>query len=207
MATDWISYIVSKWPSSWSTGAPKRLSTDSELPPMGTSTRLPVQQQPGAYAYTGGKLRVGMNQQNQDFNEHILSPYFAKYSVQYGIPYGILRGVCKKESSMGTNPLAHAKRSKYQAQGIMQIVPASHPGINVMNPESAIAYSARYLRELHNQFKSWQKALTAYNIGAGNMAYLVKKYGNNWQANIGRLKNADPFYARVVSQYAGYAYT
>jgi len=172
------------------------------------SQKLPAQALPvNNYTYKPKALKVGMTQANQDYNEKILSPYFAKYSVQYGIPYGILRGVCKKESSMGTNPIAHKSRASNQAQGIMQIVPASHPGVNVRDPEQAIAYSAKYLRELHNNFKSWQQTLTAYNIGAGNMRYLLDKYGNNWQANIGRLRNADPYYARTVSQYAGYAYT
>lgn len=40
----------------------------------------------------------------------------------------------------------------------------------VFNPASAADGAARYLRDLHTKFGSWDKAVAAYNAGPGNIA-------------------------------------
>jgi len=121
---DWISYIVSKWPATWSAGAPKRLRTDSELPPMGTSTRLPSQQQPVS-SYSGnvyGKSRLDAAGRQRAIP---LLPFFSYYSRIYGIPYGVLEAMAEKESNMNDPRMM---RSGAGARGLMGIMPPNYDG-------------------------------------------------------------------------------
>ena len=108
-------------------------------------------------------------------------------SAKYGIDPSILAGLLEVESNF--NPKA---RSGAGAQGIAQIMPGYHPGVNTWNANESIMYAAKYLSELHSQLGSMDEAIYAYNGGPGgiresaeNRAYHPKvmraaaKYGFN----------------------------
>ncbi len=42
--------------------------------------------------------------------------------------------------------------------------------------EPAAHASAKYLRQLHNQFDDWRLAVAAYNSGPGTVSRLLKRY-------------------------------
>jgi hypothetical protein len=57
------------------------------------------------------------------------------------------------------------------AQGIAQIVPRWHPGVDPWNPEEALDYAARLMsNHLNNYDGDWRLALAAYNAGPGAVA-------------------------------------
>lgn len=87
-------------------------------------------------------------------------------SAEYanGLPPRLLARMAQQESNFdpdATNPSG--------AQGIMQIVPRWHPGVDPFNPVEAIPYAGNFVRQNYNKFGSWAKALAAYNWGPGNM--------------------------------------
>jgi hypothetical protein len=108
-------------------------------------------------------------------------------AAKYGIDPAILSGLLEVESNF--NPKA---RSGAGAQGIAQIMPVYHPGVNTWNANESIMYAAKYLSELRGQLGSMDEAIYAYNGGPGgirksaeNRAYQPKvmraaaKYGYN----------------------------
>jgi len=103
-------------------------------------------------------------------------PIFLSATQEYNLPCGLISRVAYQESHY--NPKALNKGSN--AQGMMQIVPRWHPGVDPWNPDEAIPYAAKYIRQLYNQFGSWDKALAAYNWGLGNLGVAIKKYGDDW---------------------------
>jgi len=61
------------------------------------------------------------------------------------------------------------------ALGLGQLMPGTARSLNLknpMNPQANLEASATYLSSLHQQFKTWDLALAAYNSGPGN----VRKY-------------------------------
>jgi len=59
------------------------------------------------------------------------------------------------------------------AQGIAQIVPQFHPGVNVNDPFESLDYAAKLMAGYVRQYGSTATALAAYNAGPG----AVKQYG------------------------------
>jgi hypothetical protein len=90
--------------------------------------------------------------------------------MRYGVPAELLAAVARAESAF--NPSA---RSPAGAIGLMQFMPgtAAGLGVNPLDPASAVDGAARYLKQLFQQFGSWDLALAGYNAGPGN----VTKYG------------------------------
>lgn len=92
---------------------------------------------------------------------------------QYGIPIEIFFGLIEAESSW--NPRA---RNSSGATGLTQVMPSTaqmmgfNPAELAGNPLLQLEAGARYLREMFDLFKDWEKALAAYNAGPHN----VKKY-------------------------------
>lgn len=93
---------------------------------------------------------------------------FLAAETAHGLPKFLLVEVARAESQFNI----YAK-SPAGAQGIMQIVPKWHPGVDPYDPNAAIFYAANYLKQLYNKTGSWQGALGAYNWGIGNL----EKYG------------------------------
>lgn len=79
---------------------------------------------------------------------------------KHQIPAGLYRSMLKVESNF--NPRAVSTAG---AQGIAQLVPKWHPGIDPFNPDVAIPYGAKYLRQNYDRFGSWRSAVAAYNWG------------------------------------------
>lgn len=94
---------------------------------------------------------------------------FQRAEIQHGIPAGLLLRLGWQESRF--NPRAINTGSN--AQGMMQIVPRWHPGVDPYNVSEAVNYAAQYLASLRRQLGSWPLALAGYNWGPGN----VRKYG------------------------------
>ena len=88
-----------------------------------------------------------------------------KAEEKHGIPEGMLFKLLRTESNF--NPKATSEKG---AQGIAQLIPKFHPGVDPFNPEEAIPYAAGYLKENFNRFGSWRKALAAYNWGPTSLA-------------------------------------
>jgi soluble lytic murein transglycosylase-like protein len=99
---------------------------------------------------------------------------FAENEARFNLPRNLLARVAQQESSYRPDVVSPAG-----AQGLMQIIPRWHPGIDdpdtpeiedPFNPEAAIGYAGAYLRRLHDRFGTWSEALAAYNWGQGNLA-------------------------------------
>ncbi len=93
--------------------------------------------------------------------------------TKYGLPPNLLARVAYQESRWRDDIVTGKLKSSVGATGLMQIVPAMHPGVDPLDVSAAIDYAAHYLLQLFGQFKSWRLAVAAYNAGPGN----VRKYG------------------------------
>jgi len=114
-------------------------------------------------------------------------------SNQYAIPWPLLARVAYQESRFRADIISGKVRSSAGAVGIMQIVPKWHPELAqsgltaeqaALDPDRAILYAAKYLRQLFRQFGTWEKALAAYNWGPGNLNNDLADgvLGNSWPA-------------------------
>jgi len=96
-----------------------------------------------------------------------------KVARQYGIPEGIFLGLIAAESSW--NPKAVSVAG---AIGLTQVMPSTakllgyNPAELKHDPKLQLEAGARYLKDMYEEFESWEKALAAYNAGPHN----VKKY-------------------------------
>lgn len=118
-----------------------------------------------------------------------LSDLFAAKEAKYGLPSGLLTGIAKTESSF--NPNAIGPPTRYgTAKGMFQFIDgtARQYGVNPFDPASAADGAARYLRDLHQQFGSWDKAIAAYNAGPGNISKGV--YPPETRAYVPKVKKA-----------------
>jgi soluble lytic murein transglycosylase-like protein len=108
----------------------------------------------------------------------LFAPFFSAAEYQYALPPRLLARVAKQESNFDPG----AYNSGSGASGMMQIIPKWHPGVNVtdLDPRDDIIYAAKYLRENHDRFGSWSKALAAYNWGPGNLSNAISRYPTDW---------------------------
>lgn len=93
---------------------------------------------------------------------------------KYGIPRDLLARQAYQESHFRPDIIDGTTSSPAGAQGIMQIVPKYHPGVDPLDPAAAIDYAGQFMAQLYNEFGTWPLALAAYNAGPGN----VQKYGD-----------------------------
>lgn len=100
---------------------------------------------------------------------------FQSAEYKYGIPRFLLAKQAEQESDY--NPDA---QSGAGAQGIMQIVPRWHPGVDPFNVPDAILYAAKFMRELYERFGSWSMALAAYNAGPTALQRRIDEHGDSW---------------------------
>lgn len=108
-------------------------------------------------------------------------------SSMYGIPWPLLARVAWQESRFRPDIISGQTRSSAGAVGIMQIIPRWHPELGeagALDPDRAILYAAKYLRQLRDRFGSWELALAAYNWGPANQARDLQDQviGNEWPA-------------------------
>lgn len=85
---------------------------------------------------------------------------FSKYEALFNLPHNLLARVAQQESSFRPDAVSPAG-----AEGLMQIMPRWHPGVDTFDPEASIKYAGQYLRTLYNRFGTWSEALAAYNWG------------------------------------------
>ncbi len=89
---------------------------------------------------------------------------------KHRIPHNLLARLIEQESNW--NP--DAFNGPTGASGIAQIVPRWHPTVNnPFDPTEAIDYAGFYLRQLFNNFGTWDRALAAYNWGWGNVDHWI----------------------------------
>lgn len=105
--------------------------------------------------------------------------FFQRAEYINNLPRHLLAKMAQQESNY--DPTA---QSSAGAQGIMQIVPRWHPGVDPFNVPEAIAYAGTLLRKHFNKFGSWQKALAAYNAGPTKLQREISENGVNWLANM-----------------------
>ncbi|MFN8525125.1 MAG: lytic transglycosylase domain-containing protein [Chloroflexota bacterium] len=113
-------------------------------------------------------------------------------AARHGVDPDIFERQIRQES--GFNPEAVSSAG---AQGIAQIIPRWHPGVDPFDPVEALDYAARLDRAHLDRFGDWPRALAAYNWGPTATArwdgdpktlpgetkgYLVAILGKNWPA-------------------------
>jgi hypothetical protein len=92
-----------------------------------------------------------------------LQNYARQAAQKAGINPEIFAAQIQQES--GYNPNAGSQAG---AQGIAQIVPQYHPGVNTWDPKASLDYAANLMASLLKQYGGdWSKALIAYNGGGG----------------------------------------
>jgi len=104
---------------------------------------------------------------------------FQKAEYTYGLPRHLLAKLAQQESNY--DPRA---QSSAGAQGLMQIVPRWHPGVDPFNVGEAIDYAGALLRKHVDRFGTWSKALAAYNAGPTRLRKEVSEHGVNWLAHM-----------------------
>lgn len=102
-------------------------------------------------------------------------PYFDAAEKRSNLPPGLLSRIAYQESAY--NPYA---RSGAGAIGLMQIVPRWHPNVDATDPIDSIYYAGQFMRENYDMFKTWGKALAAYNWGPGNLNKALIAHGDDW---------------------------
>lgn len=117
---------------------------------------------------TGTVLSVGAWKQKKNADKYL--PLLNAAEKKYGIPTDLLARMAYQESRWRDDIVSGATVSSAGAMGLMQLVPKWHPSVNPLNVPQAIDYAAKFVADLHRQFKSWPLAVAAYNAGAGNVA-------------------------------------
>lgn len=96
-------------------------------------------------------------------------PFFEHTEKKFGIPQDILAKMGWQESRFRDDIVTGKVLGKSNESGIMQITPRWHPGVQYFDPQSAIDYAGKYLKENYDKFKDWKLAVMAYNWGPGNV--------------------------------------
>ncbi|UOF80297.1 internal virion protein D [Caudoviricetes sp.] len=94
------------------------------------------------------------------------------FARMHNVPEDLFLKLVGQESSF--NPEAVSDRG---ALGLSQLMPATAKelGVDPNDPEQNLEGGARYLRQLYDQFGSWDRALAAYNGGQGNLRSAIDR--------------------------------
>lgn len=128
---------------------------------------------------------------------------FKNVEKKYNLPDNLLARMAEKESACNPRAVSGAG-----AEGIMQIVPRWHPGVDTFNAEQSIEYAGKYMRENFDRYGSWRAALAAYNWGPGNVSRVLKFHGNDVNvmlADAGRVPLETRDYVKKISTDVGVA--
>lgn len=111
-----------------------------------------------------------------------LFPLIKQASIDYKVPIDLIVGLLSVESGFKANALG--PMTKYgQAKGIAQFIDDTSRtfklrdingqvikvGIDPYNVKEAIPAAAQYLADEYKRFGNWEKAVTAYHSGRGNV--------------------------------------
>lgn len=113
-------------------------------------------------------------------------PLFEAKLKQYGLP-NELKYLAVVESNLNPRAISSAG-----AKGLWQFMPATgkeyglfqNQYVNTFyDPVASTDAAARYLRDLYNEFKDWNLAISAYNCGQGRIRSLIQKHktSNYWK--------------------------
>lgn len=71
------------------------------------------------------------------------------------------------------------------AQGIAQLMPASYPNVDRLDPVASLNAAAQTMRDNLERFGGdIRKALAAYDCGVGTVTALVQRLGPNWESGL-----------------------
>ena len=104
----------------------------------------------------------------------------ADYANASGVDPTIALELAVVESSLNQSAISSAG-----AVGIMQLMPASFPGVNIQDAQTNIQTGISYIAQLLAQFGGdYQAALAAYNWGPSRVVAAQAKYGDGWFSTI-----------------------
>lgn len=130
----------------------------------GMAAAAPVSSGPPARDDYARPTSAGLGNANND-----LVAYARDRAQTYGVDPDIFVRQISQESNWNPNA-----RSPAGAQGIAQIVPRFHPGVNTSDPYASLDYAARLMgNHLQTYGGDYSRALAAYNAGPG----AVQQYG------------------------------
>lgn len=161
----------------------------------------PIVSPSGMIFQRNGFFELGFNTENfwlqySDFLRFALpvSTRIFKGTVEkYGIEFSLVKAIMRVESSFYIHAL-----SKSDARGLMQLKFPTARENGVLNSFSIfqnVEGACRYLSRLHEEFRSWDKAIAAYFVGPS----VVRKNGISEQAReyLKKVKNYWNFYKRT----------
>ena len=120
--------------------------------------------------------RRSMSPRSRDYYENLARTY----ATQYGIDADIFVAQIGQESNF--DPTAGSSAG---AQGIAQIIPKYHPGVDPWDPDASLNYAAQLMAgQLQNYGGDIRKALTAYHAGPGILNRAIELGGANWEGSI-----------------------
>ena len=160
---DWTNALRRYYPSVASQNTPSFAPDISQQPvPQAPQQAIPTPQQPAPQQPTAPKPRAGYTNYEQQRSAVDSS------AKRYGVDSALIRAIIETES--GWRPNA---RSKVGAMGLMQLMPKTAKWLGVKNaydPAQNIEGGSKYIAQLIRQFGGdVNKALMAYNCGAGNV--------------------------------------
>jgi hypothetical protein len=113
----------------------------------------------------------------------------ARAAALYGLPLAFFTRLIRQESNFDTKAISRAG-----AQGIAQFMPATAHWRGLADPfepTQALLESARWLRELQQEFGNLGLAAAAYNAGPRRV--------KDWIARRGKLPNETRAYVRIIT--------
>ena len=111
----------------------------------------------------------------------IYFPLFEKYLAAYGLPTDL------KFMAIVESGLQPSATSSVGAAGMWQFMPGTGRmmGLRInkylderRDPEKSTEAAVKYLKQLYEQFGSWELAMAGYNAGPGRVRYAIRKSGS-----------------------------